>query len=682
MALTKQQSSAYPVERCIDVNGRPLGGLPDIASSRDRLVELYRRMVLTRVFDEKAVALQRTGQLGTFASSLGQEAVGVGLASAMAPNDILLPSFREQSAQLARSVLPSELFLFWGGDERGSQYVHQEGDFPVCIPVASHFPHAAGVALALKQKSEARVAVAVAGDGATSKGDFYEAINVAGVWNLPAVFVIANNQWAISVPRSAQTAAETLAQKAIAAGIEGCVVDGNDVLAVHKVTEAAVNKARNGGGPTLIEAQTYRLSDHTTVDDARRYRDDEEVSEQWQFEPIARLRAYLTSHFDWTKDEEHALQSACHAEIERGADTYLKTPPQPAETMFAHLYGVQTGPSDDATGKQDRPDATEITLLGAVNLAIARAMEDDADVIILGEDVGVNGGVFRATDGLATRFGLDRVRDTPLAEAVIAGLSVGMAAQGLRPVAEIQFEGFMFPTLDQMINHASRLRTRTRGRLSCPMVLRAPYGGGIHAPEHHSDSVEAFFAHIPGLRVVIPSTPQRAYGLLLASIRDPDPVVFLEPKRIYRSSKGAVIDDGQYLPLNECFLDREGSDVTLIGWGAMMNEIAAAADRLAEDGISAEIIDVATLYPLNDEAICRSVEKTGRAVIAHEAPLTGGYGGELAARISEKCLLSLLAPVTRVAGPDCVMPLPRLEASYLPGANDVVLAVKEAMKYT
>lgn len=323
----------------------------------------------------------------------------------------------------------------------------------------------------------------------------------------------------------------------------------------------------------------------------------------------------------------------------------------------------------------------EATLVQAITLALARAMADDPKVVVLGEDVGKDGGVFRATNGLLGRFGEMRVLDTPLAEAAIAGLSVGLAAQGFRPVAEIQFTGFIYPTIDQMVNHASRLRTRTRGRLTCPMVLRSPAGGGIHAPEHHSESPEAMFAHVPGLRVVIPSSPARAYGLLLASIRDPDPVVFLEPTRLYRASKEEVSDDGTALPLDRCFVLREGTDLTLVSWGAMIKETLAAAERLAAEGTSAEVIDVATLKPLDSETILGSVAKTGRCVVVHEAPLTGGFGAEIAARIAERGLLSLLAPIERVAGYDTVMPLPRLEHHYMPSEARVLAAAHRALAY-
>jgi pyruvate dehydrogenase E1 component beta subunit len=323
---------------------------------------------------------------------------------------------------------------------------------------------------------------------------------------------------------------------------------------------------------------------------------------------------------------------------------------------------------------------SELTLVEAVNLALAHEMQRDPDVLLLGEDIGVNGGVFRATNGLIARFGRERVIDTPLAEGAIAGVAVGMAAMGLKPVAEIQFSGFIYPCIDQMINHASRLRHRTRGRLTCPMVLRSPCGAGIHAPEHHSESPEAMFAHMPGLRVVAPSSPARAYGLLLAAIRDPDPVVFLEPTRLYRLFRQEVLDDGEALPLDACFVSREGRDATVVAWGAMLHEVMTAAELLEQEGIEIEVIDAATLKPLDFETILRSVEKTGRCVIAHEAPRTCGVGAEIAAQVGERALYSLLAPVKRVTGYDVVVPLSRLEMQYMPGVARIADAVRNVME--
>ena len=322
----------------------------------------------------------------------------------------------------------------------------------------------------------------------------------------------------------------------------------------------------------------------------------------------------------------------------------------------------------------------EITMVEAVTLALGRALEDDPSVVLMGEDIGPNGGVFRATLGLSEKFGTNRVIDTPLAETMIAGLAVGMAAQGMRPVIEAQFMGFIYPMVDHMISHAGRMRNRTRGRMSCPMVLRAPFGGGIHAPEHHSESTEAIFAHMPGVRVVIPSSPSRAYGLLLAAIRDPDPVVFLEPKRIYRLNKENIEDDGEEYPLDVCYVLRDGTDITLVTWGAMVKETLEAADALAEKGISAEVIDVATISPLDTETILESVAKTHRCVIVHEAARHGGMGAEIAAQLADAGIYDLHAPVKRVTGYDTVMPLYQLEKQYLPSVARILHAVNEVME--
>lgn len=324
----------------------------------------------------------------------------------------------------------------------------------------------------------------------------------------------------------------------------------------------------------------------------------------------------------------------------------------------------------------------DITLIEAVTQALAYELEHDSKVVVFGEDVGMNGGVFRATEGLQKRFGEQRVFDTPLAESMIAGLAVGMSVQGLKPVAEFQFMGFIYPAMNQIIAHAARMRNRTRGRLHCPMVLRAPFGGGIRAPEHHSESTEALFAHIPGLQVVIPSSPKRAYGLLLGAIRNPDPVIFLEPKRIYRLVKQPVPDTGEALPLGSCFTLRQGADITLVSWGASIHETTQAALQLAQEGIECEVIDVATIKPLDIETILESVDKTGRCVIVHEGAKTCGVGAEISAQIMEQAMTSLLAPVQRVTGYDTVMPYFQLEKHYIPSVTRIKSAVMNIMEYS
>ena len=323
----------------------------------------------------------------------------------------------------------------------------------------------------------------------------------------------------------------------------------------------------------------------------------------------------------------------------------------------------------------------QITLVEAVNLALTRAMTNDPEVVVLGQDVGRDGGVFRATLGLLDKFGPERVIDTPLAENLIAGMSIGMAAEGLKPVAEIQFSGFSYTVIDQIINHAGRMRHRTRGRMTCPMVLRTPCGAGIHPPEHHSESPDAMFAHIPGIRVVYPSSPKRAYGLLLSAIQDPDPVIFLEPTRLYRLFKEEVVDNGESAALDTCFTLREGTDVTLVSWGAMIYETLQVADELGEQGIAAEVIDVATLKPLDTGTILASVARTGRCVIVTEAPRHCSVASEIAATLAEQGLLSLLAPVERVTAPDVVVPLSRLEHRYLPSKQQITAAVRRLLEF-
>lgn len=322
----------------------------------------------------------------------------------------------------------------------------------------------------------------------------------------------------------------------------------------------------------------------------------------------------------------------------------------------------------------------KMTLVEAVDLALARAMTEDESVVILGEDVGRNGGVFRATVGLRERFGPRRVLDTPLAESLIAGLAVGMSSQGLRPVAEIQFLGFIYAAMEHLISHAARFRNRTRGRLSCPLTLRTPFGAGIRAPEHHSESTEALLAHIPGLKIVAASSPRTAYGLLLSAIRDPDPVIVLEPERLYRGLREDVEDHGAGIPLGECLVWRPGRDITLISWGAMVQDCLTAADQLANEGIDCEVMDVATLRPLDMQSLLTSVALTGRCVIVQEAVRSGGFASELSARLGEAAFYALKAPILRVSPPDIIVPYSRLEQAYLPQVADILIAVRQCME--
>jgi pyruvate dehydrogenase E1 component beta subunit len=320
-------------------------------------------------------------------------------------------------------------------------------------------------------------------------------------------------------------------------------------------------------------------------------------------------------------------------------------------------------------------------MVEAINRGLMEEMERDPSVMVLGEDVGKEGGVFRVTEGLQAKFGPERVVDTPLAESAIVGTAFGLAVKGLRPVAEIQFEGFLAPAMDQIMSHISRIRTRSRGRFTCPMVIRSPWGGGIRAPEHHSESPEAIFAHTPGIKVVIPSTPYDAKGLIVSAIRDPDPVLFFEPKRIYRAIKEEVPDGEYTIPIGQAKVIREGSDVTVISWGAMLREVLRTAEMIDKEGVKVEVIDLRTISPMDETTFLESVRRTGRAVIVHEAPRTCGLGAEIIARINEKALLSLAAPVERVTGFDTIVPLMKLESHYLPSPERILRGIRKVMAF-
>lgn len=320
-------------------------------------------------------------------------------------------------------------------------------------------------------------------------------------------------------------------------------------------------------------------------------------------------------------------------------------------------------------------------MVEAIQNGLMIEMERDSSVLILGEDVGKEGGVFRVTEGLQARFGIERVVDTPLSESGIVGTAIGLAVKGIKAVAEIQFEGFLAPAMDQIMSHASRIRTRSRGRFTCPLVIRSPFGGGIRAPEHHSESPEALFAHTPGIKVVIPSTPRDAKGLIISAIRDPDPVLFFEPKRIYRAIKEEVPDGVYTVPIGEARVVREGNDVTMVSWGAMVREALRAAEMIEKEGVHVEVIDLRTLSPMDEDAILNSVRKTGKAVIVHEASRTCGLGAEIVARINEKALLSLQAPVERVTGFDTVVPLLKMENYFLPSPERILRGIRKVMAF-
>ena len=670
--------------RVLDDDGRAAPGLdPGLADAVLRA--LYERMVRTRAADAKALKLQRQGRLGTYAPSLGHEAAQVGLASAMTAEDWFFPYFRDLGAYLTLGYPLADYFHFWMGHEAGLRTPDGLNIFPIAIPVGSQIPQAVGAGIAVKYRKLGAAVVTTFGDGATSEGDFHEGLNFAGVFRTPNVFVCFNNQYAISVPRSGQTAAATIAQKAVAYGFPGVQVDGNDVLAVYAAAREAL-----AAGPERRRTDPHRglhLPAGRPHDLGRRRPLPDEgggpgVGPEG---PAGPLQAPSGPQGALGRGRGEGDPGRGHGGCREGRGGG-RGPAARLGRRHLRLYlrrdaARPRAAAGRAQGLAPGGTAMIMTMVQAINQALAGEMARDDRIVVLGEDVGRDGGVFRATDGLFDRFGPERVMDTPLAESAAVGAAIGMAALGLRPVVEIQFMGFIYPAFNQIVSHVARLRNRTRGRFTAPMVIRTPYGAGVGALEHHSESTEALFCQIPGLTVVVPSNASDAKGLLIAALRGDDPVLFLEPTRLYRAEKQEVPEEPYEVPLRRAAVVREGRDLTVVAWGAMVPVAREAAAAAEAEGVSAEIVDLRTLSPMDRETVLASVRKTGRALVLHEAPKTGGLGAEIAATIGERALLSLSAPVLRVTAPDITVPLPKSEDLYYPNAERVLRAVRKLMEY-
>jgi pyruvate dehydrogenase E1 component alpha subunit len=688
--------------RILDPDGTPVGGLPDL--DEQSLVDLYRWMGISRIVDRRAMGAQRQGRLGTYAMLEGHEAGHIGSALAFAETDFIYPAYRHLSVQIARGMPLGVVLSYWRGLPTEDWDVQKYRMMTIAVPIASQIAHAVGHAYAERHRGNDTVVGTYFGDGATSENDFHSGLNFAGVWNTPNVFICENNLYAISVPYRKQTASETIAQKAIAYGIHGVRVDGMDPLAVYQATREAVDRARRGDGPTLIEALTFRYGPHATADDPSLYRHESEVDEWRAKDPIDRMRAFLAGRGLWDDDREAALHEEADTMFDKAMheiedaplpgrdsivrDAYARIP----EILIDQLHELQRGAGEELTEftADERwpephdevapgPEAPSITMADAINQALHEAMEADDSILVLGEDVGIAGGVFRITAGLHDRFGEDRVIDTPINESGIVGTAIGMAISGSRPVAEIQFDGFLYPAFDQVASHLGRLRFRSRGNVSLPMVLRFPNGAGIGAHEHHCDSPEAFLMHAPGLTVIVPSTPYDAKGLLTTALRGDDPVVFLEPKVLYRSIKEPVPEEAYEIPIGVAKVRRSGTDLTLVTYGGMVPVAERAAATAADEGVSVEVIDLRTIFPWDTETVVSSVEKTGRLLVVQEPQRSAGVAAEVAAHVAEVAGYSLEAPIKRLTGSDAPWPQFAIEDHALIRDHHVVQAIRDVM---
>ncbi|MPZ52765.1 MAG: pyruvate dehydrogenase (acetyl-transferring) E1 component subunit alpha [Acidimicrobiia bacterium] len=672
------------MRQTLNEDGELVGDDPGLDT--ELLKRLYRTMVLTRALDRRMLALQRQGRIGTYPMLEGQEAVQVGSALALRADDFIFPSYREHGVQIARGLPLEVLMAYWRGRPNSDWDVLKYRQGIVTVPIASQIPHAVGYAYGARLLDEPAVSIVYFGDGATSESDFHAGMNFAGVWKTPTVFLCSNNHYAISVPYHKQTASETVAQKAIAYGMESIRVDGMDPIAMYLATTESLERARSGGGPTLIEAVTYRYGAHATADDARLYRDEDE-EEQWRTkDPIPRMERYLNSRDLLDMDGAEKIRAEIGTEVDAAIEAVERAPLpgrddaiRNAFSRIPHhvvdqLHDFQAAKGESPTvfsadetweiGNDQIPsgETTEMTMADAINTTLHEAMGDDPSVLVLGEDIGQAGGVFRITNGLIEKFGEDRVIDTPLNESGIVGTAVGMAMAGLRPIAEIQFDGFVYPAFDQIVSHLGRMRYRTRGYVTLPVVVRWPNGAGIGAHEHHCDSPEAYFAHAPGIVVICPSTPTDAKGLLTAAILSDDPVVFLEPKVLYRAFREEVPTDKYTIPIGSARIRTEGDDLTLVTYGGMVPVCLRAAK--ASDA-SIEVIDLRTLFPWDRETVISSVEKTGRLLVVQEPQGTASISSDVAAVVAQEAMYSLECPIQRVTGFDSPWPQFAIEGHAL-----------------
>ena len=658
-----------------------------------QVVDMYRMMLLARRVDDRMWALNRQGRVPFVVSVAGHEGTQVGAAFAIDSEiDWSLPYYRDIAYNLALGLTPEDFFLSVfakaddpasGGRQMPNHWSEPDHNvFTHSSVIATQFPHACGIAYRLKVEGHPGVVAVMSGEGATSEGDWHEAMNFAGIHDLPVIFLIQNNLYAISVPYEQEVAGK-VAERAAGYGIKGIEADGNDPLAVYGVMSAAVDRARNGGGPTLIEAKTYRFNAHTSDDDDKQYRSAEEVEMWRRRDPIEILRQYLIEARLLPEDLEQEIMESIDREIADAVAT-ADAAPEPSDAL-SHVYANPITPTEPTTTIEQVPSGPEVNMITAVNRTLHDAMARSRDVRVFGEDVAdPKGGVFKATKGLTDEFGVDRAFNAPLAESLIIGAAIGMAAAGGQPIAEIQFADFIHPAFDQIVSEAARIHYRSNGRWTCPMVIRVPYGGGIHGALYHSQSIEGFYCHVPGLKVVVPSTPADVLGLMRSAVDDPDPVMFLEPKRLYRLAKGPLPDDPKWsIPLGKAALRREGDDVTILAYGAMAHLAVEASDRLAESGIGARVLDLRSLRPLDWPSIQHAVAHTGKVIIVHEDNEFLGFGAEVAAQIGEKAFDWLDAPVQRYASPE-VPAFPfsgGLERQVMPSLEGIIERATKLARY-
>lgn len=654
-------------------------------ASAETLRKLHLSMLRIRLFEEKAAELFKEGVIkGAAHSYAGQEAIASGTCANLGPADYIGSYHRGHGHCIAKgadiSRMMAELMGKATGSCNGLGGSMHIADLDLNILgangiVGATMPLGTGAALAAKLRGGRQVSVAFFGDGASNQGLFHESLNLASVWKLPMIFVCENNQYALSTAITQTTSVGQIADRAPGYGVPGIRIDGNDAIEVHNVIGEAIERARAGDGPTLIEAMTWRWGGHsmrTNLKDPRSEAD----RLAWQARcPLMRIEQEM-NEAGISSDEIESIRAQVSKEIAE-AEAFGRSSPEPtSDILTTAVYAP--------FAKHREPDNTgtrELTFVEALNEALAQEMERDSTVIVMGEDIGGIGGVFQVTAGLTEKFGIERVRETPISESTFCGAGVGAAIAGMRPVVEVQIFDFVTLMMDMLVNQAAKFRFMNGGTGKVPLVVRGPQGGGIRMAAQHSQSLEAWFAHIPGLVVIAPSTPYDAKGLLTAAIRDDNPVVFLEHKMLYLGQTGPVPQESYAIPIGKADIKRAGTDVTIVATQLMVERALSAARVLEREGISAEVIDPRTIKPLDEETILASVRKTNRLVIVHEACLTGGFGAEVSAMVMEKAFDWLDAPVIRVAAQDVPIPYnDRLETEVIPSQARIVDAVRSCVR--
>jgi len=636
--------------------------------SDETLLHLYYHLLKPRMIEEKMLILLRQGKISKWFSGIGQEAISVGAAVALEQNEYMLPMHRNLGMFTGRDVPFSRLFSQWQGKMNGfskgrERSFHFGTNEYHLVGMISHLgPQLAvadGIALAAKLKKEKKVTLVISGDGGTSEGDFHESLNVAAVWDLPVIFLVESNGYGLSTPSNEQFRCQRIADRAPGYGMEGITIDGNNILEVYSTIKRLAESIRENPRPVLLECVTFRMRGHEEASGTKYV--PKELFEDWgKKDPIRMYEEYLLDNNILTHDRIASFRAEIKKEIDEGVEAVFEEPEVVPDTetemndVYAPYTFVKSGPS---------PATAEMRLVDAVSDGLRESLRRHPQLVIMGQDIAEYGGVFKVTEGFLEEFGKDRIRNTPLCESAIIGAGLGMSVKGMKSVIEMQFADFVTSGFNPIVNNLAKIHYRW-GQ-NADVVVRMPTGAGVGAGPFHSQSNEAWFFHTPGLKVVYPAFPADAKGLLISSIEDPNPVMYFEHKALYRSISGDVPQGYYNIELGKANLLRRGENVTIITYGFGVHWALEVLNRNPD--ISADLIDLRTLVPLDTETICESVKRTGKAIVLHECTLTGGIGGEIAARINENCFEYLDAPVVRSASLDTPVPFASaLEWNFLP----------------